>query len=201
MAAGMTRATAWQRVPAGDDADAVAERAALGTSARVVVRPPENLEAACAAVDGVLAVLDRQASGLAMLAGFSAAVVAGVAARLGPGGRLRLAAGELHRTLALFCVAFLGLHVVTAILDPYVKIGWASTVLPLASPYRTLAIGLGALAVDQVDGRGGCGHPDGAVRLVRTALRTFGAELERHAAGRCSGGPADVLPVPSGSRR
>ena len=89
-----------------------------------------------------------RASGLAVLAVFSAAVVAGVAARLGPGGRLRLAAGELHRTLALFCVAFLGLHVVTAILDPYVRIGWAATVLPLASPYRALAIGLGALAVD-----------------------------------------------------
>ena len=88
-----------------------------------------------------------RASGLAVLAAFSAAVVAGVAARLGPG-PARLAAGELHRTLALFCVAFLGLHVVTAILDPYVRIGWAATVLPLASPYRTLAIGLGALAVD-----------------------------------------------------
>jgi sulfoxide reductase heme-binding subunit YedZ len=89
-----------------------------------------------------------RASGLAVLAAFSAAVVAGVAARLGPGGRLRLTAGELHRTLALFCVAFLGLHVVTAIADPYVRIGWAAAVLPLASPYRTLAIGLGALAVD-----------------------------------------------------
>jgi sulfoxide reductase heme-binding subunit YedZ len=89
-----------------------------------------------------------RASGLAVLAAFSAAVVAGVAARLGSGGRLRLAAGELHRTLALFCVAFLGLHVITAIMDPYVRIGWAATVLPLASPYRALAIGLGALAVD-----------------------------------------------------
>ena len=29
----------------------------------------------------------------------------------------------------------------------------------------------------QVDGRGGCAHPDGAVRLVRSALRTFGPEL------------------------
>ena len=48
----------------------------------------------------------------------------------------------------------------------------------------------------QVDGRGGCAHPDGAVRLVRSALRTFGAELERHAEGRCSGGMARVLPVP-----
>jgi NADH:ubiquinone oxidoreductase subunit F (NADH-binding) len=55
--------------------------------------------------------------------------------------------------------------------------------------------------LDQVDGRGGCAHPDGAVRLVRTALRTFGAELERHAVGRCSGGPAGVLPVPSRSGR
>jgi sulfoxide reductase heme-binding subunit YedZ len=89
-----------------------------------------------------------RASGLAVLAAFSAALVAGVAARLGPGGRLRLAAGELHRTLALFCVAFLGLHVVTAIADPYVRIGWAAIVLPLASPYRALAVGLGALAVD-----------------------------------------------------
>jgi methionine sulfoxide reductase heme-binding subunit len=89
-----------------------------------------------------------RASGLAVLAAFSAAIVAGVAARLGPGGRLRLVAGELHRTLALFCVAFLGLHVVTAIADPYVRIGWPAAVLPLASPYRSLAVGLGALAVD-----------------------------------------------------
>ena len=59
---GLTRATPWQRVPAGDDAVAVAERAALGTSARVVVWPPENLGAACAATDDVLAALDRQAS-------------------------------------------------------------------------------------------------------------------------------------------
>lgn len=29
----------------------------------------------------------------------------------------------------------------------------------------------------QVDGRGGCAHPDGAVRMIRSALRTFGAEL------------------------
>ena len=64
-----------------------------------------------------------------LLAAFSAAVVLGVAARLGP----RLAASELHRALALFSVAFLGLHVVTAILDPYVTIGWAATLLPLAS--------------------------------------------------------------------
>ena len=52
----------WQRMPTGDDAVAVTERAALGTSARVAVWPPENLGVACAATDDVLAALDRQAS-------------------------------------------------------------------------------------------------------------------------------------------
>ena len=62
MAAGAARAAAWQGVPAGDDAVSVAERAALGTSARLVVWPPDNLGVACAVVDDVLAALDRQAS-------------------------------------------------------------------------------------------------------------------------------------------
>ena len=60
----------------------------------------------------------------------------------------RFAVAELHRTLALFSVAFLGLHIATAILDPYVSIGWAATVLPFTSAYRTLAIALGTLAID-----------------------------------------------------
>ena len=91
-----------------------------------------------------------RASGLAVLAAFSAAVVLGVAARLGPASKSwsRLALGELHRTLALFSVSFLVLHVATAISDPYVTIGWAATVLPFGSPYRTAAIGLGAVAID-----------------------------------------------------
>jgi len=52
----------WQRVSTGDATVAVAECAALGTSARVAVWPPENLGGALAAVDGVLGALDRQAS-------------------------------------------------------------------------------------------------------------------------------------------
>lgn len=52
----------WQRVSTGDATVAVAERAALGTSARVAVWPPDNLEGALAAVDGVLGALDGQAS-------------------------------------------------------------------------------------------------------------------------------------------
>ena len=52
----------WQRVDTGDATVAVAERAALGTGARVAVWPPESLGGALAAVDGVLGALDRQAS-------------------------------------------------------------------------------------------------------------------------------------------
>jgi len=52
----------------------------------------------------------------------------------------------------------------------------------------------------QVDGRGGCAHPGGAVRMVRSALRTFGPELSLHAAGRCRG-PVGVLPVPRDGHR
>ena len=94
--------------------------------------------------------LVSRASGLALLVLFSLVLVLGVATRLGSAPRRwpRFAVAELHRTLSLFAVAFLGLHVVTAILDPYVTIGWAATALPFASGYRTAAIGLGTLAVD-----------------------------------------------------
>lgn len=52
----------WLRVSTGDTTIGVAERAALGTTARVAVWPPENLARALSTVDDVLAALDRQAS-------------------------------------------------------------------------------------------------------------------------------------------
>jgi NADH:ubiquinone oxidoreductase subunit F (NADH-binding) len=51
--------------------------------------------------------------------------------------------------------------------------------------------------LEQVDGRGACSHPDGAVRLVRSALGVFSAEMDRHRRGRCCSPRAThVLPVP-----
>ena len=89
-------------------------------------------------------------SGLVLLVLCTAVVVLGVATRTGWAPRRwpRFVAAELHRTLSLFAVGLLALHVVTAIADPYVSIGWAATAIPFLSPYRTLAIGLGTLAVD-----------------------------------------------------
>lgn len=94
--------------------------------------------------------LVSRGSGLVLLAVFTAVTVLGVSTRTGATSRRwpRFAVAELHRTLSLFAVALLALHVVTAILDPYVSIGWAATVLPFLSRYETLAIGAGTLAVD-----------------------------------------------------
>lgn len=49
-----------------------------------------------------------------------------------------------------------------------------------------------------VEKRGGCHHPDGTVRLVRSALRVFASEVAAHQAGACTAtDPRRVLPVPA----
>ena len=40
--------------------------------------------------------------------------------------------------------------------------------------------------VDEIEGRGACGHPDGVARHIRSALDVFGLEVWEHLAGRCS---------------
>jgi NADH:ubiquinone oxidoreductase subunit F (NADH-binding) len=49
--------------------------------------------------------------------------------------------------------------------------------------------------LEQVRGRGACRHPDGAVRLVASALDVFAREVELHAVGRCSGDGQVLLPT------
>ena len=56
----------------------------------------------------------------------------------------------LHRNTSLLAVAFLAVHVVTAVADPYVTIGLAATVLPFASAYKPFWLGLGAVSLDLV---------------------------------------------------
>jgi sulfoxide reductase heme-binding subunit YedZ len=57
---------------------------------------------------------------------------------------------ELHRNIALVSVTFLSIHIVTAIIDPFTNLGIAAVLIPLASSYRPVAVGLGVISVDLV---------------------------------------------------
>jgi predicted ferric reductase len=54
---------------------------------------------------------------------------------------------ELHRTLALLSVAFLAVHILTAVLDPFTHLGIAAALVPLASAYRPLPVAFGVISV------------------------------------------------------
>ena len=60
----------------------------------------------------------------------------------------RFAVTGLHRNLSLVAVVFVVLHVLTAVADSYVHIPLISAVVPLASSYERLALGLGAVSLD-----------------------------------------------------
>ena len=56
--------------------------------------------------------------------------------------------------------------------------------------------------LSQVNGRGACSHPDGAVRLISSALTVFAAELDQHAQGWCCGSAkTPILSVPPRRQR
>ena len=54
----------------------------------------------------------------------------------------------LHRTVSLLAVAVVGVHVLTTVADGFTPIGLKDAVIPFASPYRRLWLGLGTLAFD-----------------------------------------------------
>jgi sulfoxide reductase heme-binding subunit YedZ len=45
-------------------------------------------------------------------------------------------------------LVFLALHIVTAVVDPFTNLGWASALIPFSSSYRTLWLGLGVIAFE-----------------------------------------------------
>lgn len=54
----------------------------------------------------------------------------------------------LHRNLALLSIAFIAVHVATAVIDGFAPIRWLDAVIPFGSGYRPLWLGLGAIAFD-----------------------------------------------------
>jgi len=91
-----------------------------------------------------------RASGTLALLMLTATVVLGIASggRAAPRRVGRFEIGLLHRNLSLLTLVFLAVHVVTAVLDPFVHLGWAVSVVPFGASYRPLWLGLGTAALD-----------------------------------------------------
>jgi predicted ferric reductase len=60
----------------------------------------------------------------------------------------RFAVSGLHRNISLLAVAFIVVHVLTAVLDTYVSIPVLSGVIPFASGYERFWLALGAISFD-----------------------------------------------------
>ncbi|MEU8495083.1 ferric reductase-like transmembrane domain-containing protein [Pseudonocardia alni] len=60
----------------------------------------------------------------------------------------RFAVGRLHRNTSMLAVAFVALHVLTAVLDGYVPIAWLDVLVPFTSAFQPFWLGLGAIALD-----------------------------------------------------
>ena len=60
----------------------------------------------------------------------------------------RFAVTSLHRNLSLLSVVFIAVHVFAAVLDTFVSIPLAASVIPFASGYERFWLGLGAISLD-----------------------------------------------------
>jgi len=89
-------------------------------------------------------------AGVVSLLLLSAVVVFGVLSvrRFETAGWPRFLTVGLHRNLSLLAVAFLLIHIVTAVVDPFTNLGWAAAAIPFSSYYRTFWLGLGTVAAE-----------------------------------------------------
>ncbi len=60
----------------------------------------------------------------------------------------RFVLDAVHRNAALLAVSFVAMHIVTTIADGYVNISPLAVIVPFASAYKPLWIGLGAVSLD-----------------------------------------------------
>lgn len=91
-----------------------------------------------------------RASGLMALVLLTLTMVLGITtttrarARNWPG----FAQQEMHRRISMLAVVFLGIHVLTSVLDTFVNISWAAIVIPFTSNYSSFWVGVGTVALD-----------------------------------------------------
>jgi sulfoxide reductase heme-binding subunit YedZ len=91
-------------------------------------------------------------TGVTVLVLLSLVVVLGIVTRSGRPlpGLPRFAVAAVHRTTSLTALAFLTVHVLTLLLDPYAQLRVADAVLPFRAAYRPAWQGLGTVALDLV---------------------------------------------------
>lgn len=91
-----------------------------------------------------------RATGEVALLFLTIVVTFGVMSALRAGGRRvpRFVVAAMHRNLTLVGLGFLVVHIGTAVLDSYAPIDLTDAVVPFASAYRPIWLGLGALAFD-----------------------------------------------------
>ncbi len=89
-------------------------------------------------------------TGVVSLLLLTVVMVLGVGSRSGrPAfGLPRFGVVALHRSASLLAVAFVGVHVVTLLLDPEAELKVVDMLLPFDSAYRPLWMGLGTLGLD-----------------------------------------------------
>jgi methionine sulfoxide reductase heme-binding subunit len=89
-------------------------------------------------------------TGVVALLLLTAVVLLGVlgAARWRSGGMPRFLVQGLHRNLTLLSIAFVAAHVVTTVADGFAPISLKDAIIPFASAYRPVWLGLGAVAFD-----------------------------------------------------
>ena len=75
----------------------------------------------------------------------------------------------VHRNASLLALAFLIVHIVTAVMDPFAPIRLIDAVIPFTSAYRPVWLGLGAVAFDLLL----------AVMITSLLRRRFGLRLWR----------------------
>ncbi|MEO6795446.1 MAG: ferric reductase-like transmembrane domain-containing protein [Candidatus Dormibacter sp.] len=89
-------------------------------------------------------------AGMVLLILLTAVVILGILTtnRWGTARIPRFISGALHRNLSLLTIVFLVLHIVTAIVDSFAHLGLKDALIPFASSYRPLWMGIGVLGAE-----------------------------------------------------
>lgn len=94
----------------------------------------------------------NRGTGLVLLGLLTVTVVLGVLATAAPArpdrGLPAFVGQAVHRSAGVLALVLLAVHVVTAVVDDYVDIGWRDVVVPFIGGYRPLPLGLGTVAFD-----------------------------------------------------